>query len=152
MTDIILYTTEDGQSQIKLRAKDETVWQTKREMSQLFDVSTDNVGLLLKNIFDGGGLSREATTEDSSVTQTAGAKDIGRAFSPWVIVSTGFLGRCPRLVWRWAFGPETQVTPRSRFHASIVTFGPETQIAPTARLHTSLGQGPRYGTPKPIEG
>lgn len=44
MTDLILYTTEDGRSQIKLRAKDQTVWLTQREMAQLFDVSTDNVG------------------------------------------------------------------------------------------------------------
>jgi hypothetical protein len=58
---------------------------------------------------------------------------MGRAFSPREIVSTGFLGRCPRLVWRWAFGPETQT-------------------APTARFHTSLGQRPGYAIPAPIEG
>ena len=60
-------------------------------------------------------------------------KGIGRAFSPRETVSTRFLGRCPRLVWRWAFGPETQT-------------------APTARFHTSLGQRPRYMTPTQIEG
>ena len=76
---------------------------------------------------------RRGTAEESSVVQTAGGKGIGRAFSPREIVSTGFLGRCPRLVWRWAFGPETQT-------------------APTARLHTSLGQRPRFATPTRIEG
>ena len=45
MTNFILYTTDDGRSQIKLRAKDQTVWLSQREMAQLFDVSTDNVGL-----------------------------------------------------------------------------------------------------------
>jgi hypothetical protein len=69
MNGLILYTTEDGRSQIKLRAKDETVWLSQREMSQLFDVSTDNVGLHLKNIFEDGELIREATTEESSVVQ-----------------------------------------------------------------------------------
>jgi hypothetical protein len=69
MTDLILYTTEDGLSQIKLRAKDQTVWLSQREMGQLFDVSTDNVGLHLKNIFADGELNREATTEESSVVQ-----------------------------------------------------------------------------------
>lgn len=77
--------------------------------------------------------TQRGTAEESSVIQTAGWKGIGRAFSPRVIVSTGFLGRCPRLVWRW-------------------TFGPETQAAPTARLHTSLGQRPRYATSTRIEG
>ena len=37
MSDLILYTTEDGRSQIKLRANDQTVWLTQREMAQLFD-------------------------------------------------------------------------------------------------------------------
>jgi hypothetical protein len=70
MSDLILYTTEDGKSQVKLRAKDQTVWLTQREMAELFDVSTDNVGLHLKNIFADGELTREATTEDSSVVHS----------------------------------------------------------------------------------
>lgn len=43
MADLILYTTEDGRSQIKLRARDQTVRLTQREMARLFDMSTDNV-------------------------------------------------------------------------------------------------------------
>ena len=78
MTDLILYTTEDGRSQIKLHAKDQTVWLTQRDMAQLFDVSTDNVGLHLKNIFEDGELSREATTEESSVVQTEGGREVQR--------------------------------------------------------------------------
>jgi len=69
MNDLILYTTEDGRSQITLRAKDETVWLSQREMAQLFDVTTDNVGLHLKNIFEDGELEEGSVTEDSSVTQ-----------------------------------------------------------------------------------
>ena len=76
---------------------------------------------------------RRGTAEESSVVQTAGGKGIGRAFSPREFISTGFLGRCPRLVWRWAFGPETQT-------------------APTARFHISLGQRPRNATHTRIEG
>ncbi len=78
MNDLILYTTEDGRSQIKLRAKDQTVWLAQREMAQLFDVSTDNVGLHLKNIFEDGELSREATTEESSVVQIEGGREVQR--------------------------------------------------------------------------
>ncbi|MGU0779313.1 hypothetical protein ACSESE_04420 [Pseudomonas aeruginosa] len=57
MNELILYATEDGRSQIKRRAKDQTVWLSQREMAELFDVSTDNVSLRLKNIFDDGELS-----------------------------------------------------------------------------------------------
>ena len=78
MSDLILYTTEDGRSQIKLRAKDQSVWLTQREMAQLFDVSTDNVGLHLKNLFADGELNREATTEESSVDQSEGSREVQR--------------------------------------------------------------------------
>ncbi len=72
MTGLILYSTEDGKTQIKLRAKDQTVWLTQREMAELFDVSTDNVGLHLKNIFADGELELNSVTEESSVTAADG--------------------------------------------------------------------------------
>ena len=75
---LILYTTDDGKSQIQLRSKDQTVWLTQREMAELFDVSTDNISLHLKNIFEDGELSREATTEESSVVQSEGAREVQR--------------------------------------------------------------------------
>lgn len=67
MSNLIFYTTDDGNSQIKLRTKDQTVWLKQRDIAELFDVSTDNVGLHLKNIYEDGELSREETTEKSSV-------------------------------------------------------------------------------------
>ncbi|WP_062786694.1 virulence RhuM family protein [Aquitalea pelogenes] len=107
MSDLILYTTEDGRSQIKLRAKDQTVWLTQREMAQLFDVSTDNVGLHLKNIFEDGELLREATTEESSVVQTEGEREVNRPVTLYkldAILAVGYRVRSPRGVQfrRWA--------------------------------------------------
>ncbi len=107
MNDLILYTTEDGRSQIKLRAKDQTVWLTQREMAQLFDVSTDNVGLHLKNLFEGGELVREATTEESSVVQTEGGREVRRPVTLYnldAILAVGYRVRSPRGVQfrRWA--------------------------------------------------
>jgi hypothetical protein len=47
MNNLILYITDDGKSQIQLRAKDQTVWLSQREIAELFDVSTDNVGQII---------------------------------------------------------------------------------------------------------
>ena len=107
MNSLILYTTEDGQSQIKLRTKDQTVWLSQREMSVLFDVSTDNVGLHLKNIFEDGELTRESTTEDSSVVQTEGTRQVQRPVTLYnldAILAVGYRVRSPRGVQfrRWA--------------------------------------------------
>ncbi|GAB3376230.1 virulence RhuM family protein [Azotobacter armeniacus] len=107
MSELILYTTEDGRSQIKLRAKDRTVWLSQREMAELFDVSTDNVSLHLKNIFEDGELSREATTEESSVVRTEGARQVQRKVTLYnldAILAVGYRVRSPRGVQfrRWA--------------------------------------------------
>jgi hypothetical protein len=107
MNDLIIYTTEDGRSQIKLRAKDQTVWLSQREMAQLFDVSTDNVGLHLKNLFSDGELTPEATTEESSVVQIEGSREVQRPVTLYnldAILAVGYRVRSPRGVQfrRWA--------------------------------------------------
>ena len=104
MSDLILYTTDDGKSQIKLRAKSETVWLSQREMSELFDVSTDNVGLHLKNIYEDGELSREAVTEESSVTAADGKNYRVGHYNLDAILAVGYRVRSPRGVQfrRWA--------------------------------------------------
>ncbi len=79
---LILYTTEDGRSHIRLRAGHQTVWLSQREMAQLFDVSQDSVSLHLRNIFEDGKLSREATTEESSVVQTDGSLKVLHEIGP----------------------------------------------------------------------
>jgi hypothetical protein len=107
MNDLILYTTEDGKSRIQLRAKDQTVWLTQREMAELFDVSTDNISLHLKNIYEDGELSRAATTEESSVVQIEGTREVQRPLAFYnlnAILAVGYRVRSPRGVQfrRWA--------------------------------------------------
>ena len=104
MTALILYTTDDGRSQIKLRAKDHTVWLTQREMAQLFDVSTDNVGLHLKNIFADGELDAVSVTEESSVTAADGKNYLTKLYNLDAILAVGYRVRSPRGVQfrRWA--------------------------------------------------
>lgn len=49
MNDLILYTTEDGGRQIKLRADQQTFWRTQLDMAELFDATKQNISLHLKN-------------------------------------------------------------------------------------------------------
>ncbi len=75
MTQLILYTSEDGQSRVQLRAHRGTVWLSQRQMAELFDVSPENIGLYLKNIYADGELQRAATAEESPVVQTEGGRE-----------------------------------------------------------------------------
>ncbi len=107
MSALILYTTEDGRSQIQLRADRGTVWFTQREMGELFGVSTDNIGLHLKNIYGDGELSQKATIEESSVVQTEGSRAVQRRVTLYnldAILAVGYRVRSPRGVQfrRWA--------------------------------------------------
>ncbi len=72
MTDLILYTTEDGRSQIKLRADQQTVWLTQLETADLFDATKQNISLHLKNVFEDGELDPAATVKESLTTAAHG--------------------------------------------------------------------------------
>jgi hypothetical protein len=99
MNDLIIYTTQDGRSQIKLRTDRRTVWLSQRGMAELFDVSVDNVGLHLKNIYQDGELIREATAEESSVVQIEGSREVRRPVTLYnldAILAVGYRVRSPR--------------------------------------------------------
>ena len=81
---------EDG---IQVLYKDETVWATQKAMATLFDCSTDNVGLHLKNIYESGELNREATTEKISAVQKEGDRMVKRHtlfYNLDAIISVGY--------------------------------------------------------------
>ena len=81
---------EDG---IQVLYKDETIWATQKAMAQLFDCSTDNIGVHLKNIFTSNELDKEATTEKISVVQKEGERDVNRTTTFYnldAIISVGY--------------------------------------------------------------
>lgn len=105
--EFIIYETEDGLTKINLRAIGQTVWLTQKEMSQLFDVSIDNISLHLKNIYQEGELSEKATVEDSSAVQKEGNREIQRKLKFYnldAILAIGYRVRSPRGVQfrKWA--------------------------------------------------
>ena len=74
MSDLVLYTTEDGRSQIKLRAQEQTVWLTQLEMAELFDATKQNISLHLKNIFEDGELDANSVVKESLTVQNKGGR------------------------------------------------------------------------------
>jgi hypothetical protein len=107
MTDLIFYTTDDGRSQIKLRAKDQTVWLTQLEMAELFDATKQNISLHLKNLFEEGELDPMATVKESLTVQIEGSREVQRPINLYnldAILAVGYRVRSPRGVQfrRWA--------------------------------------------------
>ena len=90
---IIIYQPHTDQPAIDVRLEGETVWLSQRQMSVLFDTSSDNVGLHLKNIYAEGELLEEATTEDFSVVRQEGNRQVRRSVRHYnldAIISVGY--------------------------------------------------------------
>ena len=107
MSDLILYTSEDGRSQIRLRAKDQTVWLTQLEMAELFDATKQNISLHLKNLFEEGELDSTAVVKESLTVQLEGTRQVQRPVTLYnldAILAVGYRVRSPRGVQfrRWA--------------------------------------------------
>jgi len=79
MNDLILRTTEDWRSQLKLRVDHQPVWLTQLDMSELFDATEQNIPLHLKKVFQDGGLDRAATVKESLTVQSQGARQADEA-------------------------------------------------------------------------
>lgn len=75
-TDFLVFTKQNAEDTIQVRVHDENVWLLQKAMAQLFDCSVDNIALHLKNIFASGELDENATSEESSVVQQEGARQV----------------------------------------------------------------------------
>ena len=104
MNKLILYTTEDGRSHIKLRAQEQTVWLTQLEMAELFDATKQNISLHLKNIFEDGELDADSVVKDSLTTAADGKRYQTLLYNLNAILAVGYRVRSPRGVQfrRWA--------------------------------------------------
>lgn len=77
-SNILLYETDEGKINVDVILKDETIWLTQKSMSELFECSTDNIGLHLKNIFEEDELDKNSTTEKISVVRKEGNRNVKR--------------------------------------------------------------------------
>ena len=90
---IIIFEDADKAVEVRLDADRETVWLTQRQMADVFDTSTDNIGLHLKNIYADDELGEEATTEESSVLRQEGQRQVRRRVKHYnldAIISVGY--------------------------------------------------------------
>ena len=91
MSNIVVY--NDGELELKVSMNEETIWLTQSQMSELFDTSTDNIGLHLKNIYKEKELNENSTTENSSVVRQEGNRKVTRVIKHYnldAIICVGY--------------------------------------------------------------
>lgn len=91
--EFLIFQIEGKEDGVQVMYHNESVWCTQKAMAELFDCSTDNVGLHLKNIYETGELTLEATTENFSVVQNEGERQVNRKLKFYnldAIISVGY--------------------------------------------------------------
>jgi len=90
---IIIYQTESGETKLDVRFQDETVWLTQKLMAELFQTSSQNITIHLKNIFEEGELEEKATCKDFLQVQIEGNREVNRKqkfYNLDAIISVGY--------------------------------------------------------------
>jgi hypothetical protein len=90
---LILYQTEDGQTQIQVVMQEDTVWLTQKEMAELFQRDKSVISRHIQNIFKEGELPPEATVAKIATVQQEGERMITREVEYYnldVIISVGY--------------------------------------------------------------
>ena len=89
-SEFLTFVAEGKEQGIQVLYKDETVWATQKAMAMLFDCSTDNIGLHLKNIFKSGELNESSVAEKNSATAADGKNYQTKFYNLDAIISVGY--------------------------------------------------------------
>lgn len=89
----VLYNLPDNSGKVQAYVEDETLWLTQKAMAQLFDVSVPAVNQHLKNIYESGELTADATIKKNLIVQQEGNRQVKREqtfYSLDAIISVGY--------------------------------------------------------------
>lgn len=90
---VVVYKTESSNVKLEVKVSDETVWLTQTQMAILFDCSTDNISLHLKNIYEEHEIDSDSTSENFSVVRLEGNRRVTRTVKHYnldAILSVGY--------------------------------------------------------------
>ena len=92
-SEIVIYKSSEGKTEIQVKLEGDTIWLTQRQMAELFEKDTDTIGLHLNTIFQTGELEEKSTTEEYSVVQTEGIRKVKRKIKHYnldAVISVGY--------------------------------------------------------------
>ena len=92
-TSLIMYTTEDGITQIQATFDNDTVWLSLDQMAELFQRDKSTISRHIKNIFEEGELDENRTVAKFATVQNEGSREVERLIEYYnldVIISVGY--------------------------------------------------------------
>jgi len=91
--ELIFFQSQDGKIHMEVRYAEENIWLNQKAMAELFNCSLDNISLHLKNIYKEGEIDKKLTSEESSVVQKEGKREVKRVqkfYSLEAIIALGY--------------------------------------------------------------
>ena len=92
----LVYAAEEGRMRIEVRLENETVWLTQQHMAELFQTTTPNVSMHLRNIFADCELQPSATVKEFLTVRQEGSRQVSRSVEFYnldAIISVGYARR-----------------------------------------------------------
>ena len=90
---ILLYETADGETRLEVLYQDESVWLSRRAMAELFQVTVQNIGLHISNIYETGELQPDPTRKYFLQVRREGSRTVSRNVMHYnldMIISVGY--------------------------------------------------------------
>ncbi len=90
---IILYTTDSGHVTVSVHFEDENFWMTQKAIAELFETTTANINIHIKNIIEDEELDAGSTIKDFLIVQTEGGRKVNRQvqfYSLDMIIAVGY--------------------------------------------------------------
>lgn len=90
---IVIYKTDDGQTQIDVRLDNETVWLSQAQMAELFQKTPQNITMHIRNAYAEGELDELATCKEFLQVHREGSRNVTRKVKFYdldVIISVGY--------------------------------------------------------------
>lgn len=91
--EIVIYTTDNGNTKIDVNFIDETVWLSQQQMAELFKTSRTNIVEHIRNIYDEGELDKNSTCRNFRQVRKEGTRNVARDIPFYnldMIISLGY--------------------------------------------------------------
>ena len=96
-SEILLYTSPDGQVQLDVRLQEDTLWMTQQMMAELFQTTVANINVHIKNILQEAELQEEGTIKEILIVRKEGTRNVRRPVNFYnldMILSVGYRVNC----------------------------------------------------------
>ena len=93
MSEIIIYKSSDGQSNLSVHLENEDVWLTQKQLVELYQTAKSTVSEHIKNIYNDEELTPEATVRKIRTVQTEGKREVTRELDYYnldIIIALGY--------------------------------------------------------------